>query len=437
MTCAAWLLATASCAEIPVETQISEAITTVVTVRWDPGAGDAERAWVRYGTDRDQMEDEAPAWPSEEGGYEALVWGLKPNTHYWLEPIAATGRGEIAAAATRIETGPAPTDLPDVERVATDPDAGDDGFLVTTVVFSPPSAVVLDRDGDYVWWHVLEGDVGTTRAYLSLDRREVILRHNLLDGEPRGLVRVSIDGADVEEIPLDNEHHDFVELPGGGFALLAQDVREVDGEEIIGDKIVELAPDGTQTDVWSAWDHLDVDTETGSDPQWGFSHANAIDHDPADDALFVSCRRLNTIFKVDRGTGDVLWQLGGKDSDFVLPDGGTTFFERQHQFHAWDDGIVVFDNGSFEQMQSLAVEYSLDPATGDAELVRKYSSDPPLYVYALGDASKLPSGNTLVSYSIAGQTDIVTPQGERIWRLKMALGGALGYATWVDSLYPE
>jgi hypothetical protein len=180
-----------------------------------------------------------------------------------------------------------------------------------------------------------------------------------------------------------------------------------------------------------------VDTETGSDPQWGFSHANAIDHDAADDALFVSCRRLNTIFKVDRGTGDVLWQLGGKDSDFALPGGGTTFFERQHQFHAWDGGIVVFDNGSFEQMQSLAVEYSLDLATGEAELVRQYSSDPPLYVYALGDASRLTSGNTLVSYSIAGQTDIVTPEGERIWRLKMALGGALGYATWVDSLYPE
>ncbi len=417
---------------------VSEAVPTVVTVRWDPGHEGAERAWVRYGSERGELGREAPAWPAEGGGYEALVLGLVPDTAYWLEPVVTAGRGEITAASTKIETGHVPTELPDTEVLADDLGAVDEGYLVTTIINSPPAAVILDRDGNYVWWHLLASEgIASTRAYLSLDRRSVVYRHNVQDGDPLGLVRVSLDGTQVEELPLDNEHHDFVELPGGSYAVLAQDVREVEGEEVVGDKLVELAPDGSLTDLWSAWDYLDVGPDTGTDPQWGFAHANAVDHDPVEDALYVSCRRLNTIFKIDRLTGDRLWQLGGRDSDFTLPGGETTFFERQHQFHVWDGGIVVFDNGSFERMESWAAEYAFDEASGEAELTRIYSSDPPLYVYALGDASMLPSGNTLVSYSIAGQTDIVTPDDQRIWRLKMSLGGALGYATWVDSLYPD
>lgn len=409
----------------------------MVTVRWDPGQANAERAWVRYGLDRD-LGLEAPAWPADGGGYEAWLLGLAPEVAVWFEPVVDVEGRQVEAALTRIDTGPAPPELPDTEVLADDLAEVDRGFLVATIINSPPAAVILDREGNYVWWHLLAHEgVASTRAHLSVDRRAVVYRHNVQDGDPLGLVRVSLDGGEVEEMPLDNEHHDFVELPGGSYALLAQDVREVEGEEIVGDKVVERAPDGTLTDLWTAWDHLDADPETGTDPLWGFAHANALDHDPDEDALYVSCRRLNTIFKIDRQTGDCLWQLGGKDSDFVLPDGGTTFFERQHQFHVWDDGIVVFDNGSFERMESWAVEYALDEASGEAELTRIYSSDPPLYIYALGDASLLPSGNSLVSYSIAGQTDIVTPDGDRLWRLKMAIGGALGYATWVDSLYPD
>ncbi len=416
---------------------LAEDVPTVVVVRWDPGVGEADRAWVRYGRDRD-LGREAPAWPGEDGGFEAWLVGLPPETDVWLEPVIDTGGRETTAALTRVETGPAPPELPDTEVIADDLSAVDQGFLVTTVVFTPPAAVILDREGNYVWWHILEReDVGTTRAYLSLDRRAVVLRHNHNDGPTLGLVRISLDGSEVEEIPLDNEHHDFVELPDERYALLAQDVREVEGEEITGDKVVELGPDGSLTDLWSAWDHLDVGPDTGVDPQWGFSHANAIDHDPSDDSLLVSCRRLNTIFKIDRATGDPLWQLGGKDSTFTLPDDSTAFFDRQHQFHAFDGGIVVFDNGSFEQMESMAVEYGLDEDTGEAHETWRYTSDPALYIYALGDTGRLPSGNTLVGYSIAGQVDLVTPDNDRIWRLRLSLGGALGYSTWEDSLYPD
>ena len=418
---------------------VSDEIPTVVTVRWTPDDGEVEDAYVEYGSDRSYGLT-APAWPAEdgqEGEYEAWLLGLKPSSSYHLRPAVVVDGEPMIAAHETVETGAPPPELP-ATTVLDDGGSATGGFLVTTVINNPPVVAILDRDGDFVWWTVLESEeVASTRAYLSRDRRAMVYRHNVQDGEALGLVRRGLDGADEQVWPVQDEHHDFVELPDGSYAVLTLDVREVEGEEVIGDKVVELAPDGTLTDLWSVWDHVNVDPDTFEDPTWGFAHANAIDHDPATDALIVGTRRLNTLFAFDRHTGDPLWQLGGQDSDYALPDGGTTFSERQHQFDLLDDGVLIFDNGLTDRLESRAVEYHLDSDDGSAEQVWSYTSDPVLYCFALGDTSRLPDGETLVVFSTSGQIDQVSPDGERTWRLRLSLGGALGYTTWVESLYPE
>ena len=46
-------------------------------------------------------------------------------------------------------------------------------------------------------------------------------------------------------------------------------------------------------------------------------HLNSIDLD-ADGNLVLSARHTNAIYKIDRRTGDVIWRLGGKRSDFTM-----------------------------------------------------------------------------------------------------------------------
>jgi hypothetical protein len=53
-----------------------------------------------------------------------------------------------------------------------------------------------------------------------------------------------------------------------------------------------------------------------------------------------------------------------------------------------------------------------------------------------GDVQRLENGNTLVTHSVSGVVEEVTPDGEPVRRLVFALGGALGYSTHRSSLYP-
>ena len=71
-------------------------------------------------------------------------------------------------------------------------------------------------------------------------------------------------------------------------------------------------------------------------------HLNSIDLD-ADGNLVLSARHTNAIYKIDRQTGDVIWRLGGKRSDFAMRPGTT--FNLQHDARMQHDGtITLFDN---------------------------------------------------------------------------------------------
>jgi len=149
----------------------------------------------------------------------------------------------------------------------------------------------------------------------------------------------------------------------------------------------------------------------------------------------VSSYNLDTIYKIDRASGDVLWRLGGESSDFQLADPDERFFRRQHQFDVLDGGIVIFDNGEVTDYESRAVEFGLDWASGDAEEVWSHVADPPLYVLNLGDAHRISDDSYLVTWGSAGQIDEVTFDGDVTWSLNSELGGAFGYTTWRESLY--
>ena len=56
-----------------------------------------------------------------------------------------------------------------------------------------------------------------------------------------------------------------------------------------------------------------------------------------------------------------------------------------------------------------------------------------LFVSHLGDARRLPGGNTLISWGPLGEITEITPAGEVVWALDT--DGTVSRATWVDALY--
>jgi len=424
------------------EVTLGDSVPTVATVRWSAHTDEFTEAHVEFGP-TDAYGDAAPVVEIAGGELEAVVVGLKPDTTYHLRAVVDRGGDVLTSADREVTTGSVP---PALAELTLDPDhhdplLADDGFLITATI--PGRATIVDADGDRVWWHGAQLDAHncTTRAYLSRDGSGVVyltwVSFSLAGAhsDVRQLIRTRFDGEDVERIEVPAAHHDFVELPDGTLTVLQFDELPVEPEGIYGDRLVELHPDGSDVEVWRLWDAWEFSMgdvhEDGS--RWG--HSNAVDYDPTEDAYYVSTLYMDTIFKIDRATGDVIWRLGGPASDFELTTGDDGWFDGQHQFQLTEGGIVVFDNGPYAVAETRIVEYALDHDAMTAELIWTHRPDPPLGIYAYGDVSRLDSGNTLVTWAAAGRAELVTPAGEVVWRLGSELGAAFGYGSWVDSLY--
>lgn len=147
---------------------------------------------------------------------------------------------------------------------------------------------------------------------------------------------------------------------------------------------------------WRAWDNYNISDENGNTD---FPHMNGIDIDE-DGNILVSARHLSEVTKIDHNSGDIIWRLSGARSSFTFTNdsfNGTSF---QHNISALGNGhYMVFDNGNYHTpLISRAVEYQLDLTNMIATLVWQYRDTPDAYTYWLGNAQRLPSGNTLINF---------------------------------------
>lgn len=91
-----------------------------------------------------------------------------------------------------------------------------------------------------------------------------------------------------------------------------------------------------------------------------YMHINSMAIDPADSNLIISLRQLNQVVKISRRTGDIIWRLGGRNSDFPITKDQA--FLRQHNAILTDDTtLLIFDNGEKQQRPfSRILEFRLD-----------------------------------------------------------------------------
>lgn len=407
----------------------SEVIPTVATLVWPvvEGATDAYAEFAREG----EPLRAAPA-REEDGMYRAVILGMKPDTVYRVRAaVMRDGQLHTSPEAT-FQTGFTPSSLPGNLTTSRDPERATDGFFVTMLASDGRVAVILDQDYEFVWWYPVDtGESVAMRAHLSRDRQSVLIQGNEV------MWRVSVDGETAEELPIPS-HHDFLEMPDGTIATLEYEEREIDGETVLGDRLVEYPPSGDSRVVWTSFDSFDYDPNAPHDfpdVDMGWSHANVVRYDAERDRFAVSVRNYHTIVMLDRESGDELYRIGGDDSDVATSTGETELFFGQHGFELLPDGILVYDNGSAERMSTMVVEYGIDLDSGMAELRYVHQPNPPLYNLVGGDVTRLASSNTLVTWSYLGLVEEVALDGAVVGKLQLPIGHGLGYLSWVEDLY--
>lgn len=307
-------------------------------------------------------------------------------------------------------------------------------------------AVRVDAGGRADWARRGDPDLRILRAKPSRDGRSVIYAINDPSHlqEVGTIVREPLRGGEVTLTRADGIHHDFVELDGR-FAFLehryaehalrvrplplASDGIRVVAEGSSGEGILQMDLfDSYPADPWWSCDHMRDQRWLPGTYEW--SHSNSLleaPHDP--DAWWLLPRYFDALLQIDRGTGAVQWQLGGRDGTFALGEGAA--FQHGHASHAFDDRLLVFDNGdghASPRQASRVLELQIDPIAGTAERVWEYVEPDGRHVSFLGDARRLPSGNTLVSWGPQGRITELTPEGEIVWELQLDLSiGRIDY----------
>jgi hypothetical protein len=244
--------------------------------------------------------------------------------------------------------------------------------------------------------------------------------------------------------PLDV--HELKMLPNGHVLLIADDPQIMDmsllvagGDTaalVIGNVIQEFDRSKNLVFQWRTIDHYDIlDTNVNvTRSSFRYAHINAIEPD-RDGNIMISSRHQSEVTKIDRDTGEMIWRMGGNNNQFTLM-GDTQWFSRQHDIRRLPNGnITLFDNGNLNTpQQSRACEYALDEENKVATLVWEYRYDPPFYTSAMGNAQRLPCGNTVIGWGSSQSPDVTEVHMDGTIAFDMTFGR--GASTYRAFRYP-
>jgi uncharacterized protein (UPF0248 family) len=181
-----------------------------------------------------------------------------------------------------------------------------------------------------------------------------------------------------------------------------------DAGKMYSDYLAEVTPAGETVWQWHTWEHLDPVTDGIAEvqaPRTLWAQGNSVAELPDGDIL-ASYRPTSTVIRISRKTGQIVWKLGpptvaGQHAPTLLASGNVLIFDNG--VHRLDDSVPY----------SRVIE--VDPATN--AIVWRYQDKPTWNFFSprMGNAQRLPNGNTLICESSFGRFFEVTPEGETVW----------------------
>src|ERR671912_168679 len=195
-------------------------------------------------------------------------------------------------------------------------------------------SMIIDDGGQVVWFRPLQSSHGRAMnlKMQSYRGRPVLTwietvpgEYVIFDSSYREIARLTAGNG------YNGDHHEFLISPQDTalitiYNAVPHDLTTVGGSKdsvaiqgIVQELDIET---GEVLFEWHSSDHVDLD-ETYATPSEDhypgidYFHLNSIDVEP-DNNLLISARETSAVYKIDRKTGEVIWRLGGKKSDFEM-----------------------------------------------------------------------------------------------------------------------
>lgn len=313
------------------------------------------------------------------------------------------------------------------------------GFYIVTPTLGAGAAryaVIFDNHGVPVWWDT-EDPAPPSDAKVLADGTVVWWSNTAPHGDDYEIH--GLDGTLLKNFYAATgrtDSHEFQETPNGNYLLISYQPREhVDltpygggADDSVTDAVIEeLSPDNEPLWSWSTQGHIGLE-ETGrwwptalaSNPR-DIVHMNAVEP-VGNDAILISLRHTDAVYKIDKATGNVIWKLGGtwtpKSLKVTNDPEGAYPFGGQHDVRLQPDGtITLHDNRTNLPGPPRALRYEIDEATKTATLVEEVTDPEAPSSFCCGSARRSADGSWLMSWGGRSLVTEFNAAGERDFRL--------------------
>jgi Arylsulfotransferase (ASST) len=188
---------------------------------------------------------------------------------------------------------------------------------------------------------------------------------------------------------------------------------------------------------WNSEDHVPFSQSEQPLPAspstpWDWFHINAVKLD-ANGNLLIDARDTWTTYEVSPFSGNILWQLGGKDSSFTLQAAPGQVLDSAGEIFAWqhdpqplgNDEYTFFDNessGTPLLPTSRAITVRLNPWTHVATLLASDNQPEGLSAPSQGNAQTTGEGNLFVGWGSLPYFSEFDPQGNLLFNAEFPAG---------------
>jgi len=194
-------------------------------------------------------------------------------------------------------------------------------------------------------------------------------------------------------------------------------------EDLAMDSIVQEIdiPTGRVLFEWHSLDHVGLE-ETylsvpgGEHQTFDHFHLNSIEVDD-DGNLVLNARHTWAAYKIDRGTGEIIWRLSGKQSSFAMGEGAAFAYQHDARVHPGGQ-LSLFDNASVsnaEAIPSRAIVLQLDTEASTATLARAIVHPTGIVSVSQGNTQLLENGNSFIGWGSAPVFSEFDANGELVF----------------------
>lgn len=286
----------------------------------------------------------------------------------------------------------------------------------------------LDSSGNLIYYKRTDNIIANYKKIKTDKVRytyiELPEEHNQNNNNHYDFVILDENHNEIDRVNYNDEYgvdiHDAIYINDGHYIIAVQIDKEVNNfpEEIYGknnmivqDAIIAEVKNG---EILWQFDSIDYDyfykyynpsnviePDVSEDYYGNYMHFNSMTIDPKDGNLLVSFRNICEIVKIDRSTGKVIWQMGGKGDEFGLTKDQKFYY--QHNISFIDNNILLlYDNGYKGRNSRIAI-IKYDEENKKILDYKNYSFD--VITTNWGFVEHLKDDNYLVNYGMNEKID--------------------------------